>query len=93
MIHRYFQIVQFLFIEKGIFKNNLDWLSPDESDNYINDQLVWFRLLPVIEYINRYGFDIEVRKIIRVKTFFKNLSRLKNVQKNLENYYLRQFVL
>lgn len=82
MIHRYFQIVQFLFIEKGIFKNNLDWLSPDESDKYINTQPVWFRLLPVIEYINRYGFDIEVRKIIRVKTFFKNLSRLENVQKN-----------
>lgn len=81
-IHRYFEIVQFLFNEKGVFKNNFDWLSPDESDNYINTQIVWFRLLPVIEYINRYGLDIEERKIIRVKMFFQNLSRLENVQKN-----------
>lgn len=81
-IHRYFEIVQFLFDEKGVFKNNLDWLSPDESDKYINTQIVWFRLLPVIEYVYRFGDEVDMLKISRVKTFFKNLSRIENISKN-----------
>lgn len=81
-IHEYFKIVQFLFNENGLFKNNLDWLSPDESDKYINTQIIWFRLLPVIEYVYRFGDVTDARKILRVKTFFKNLSRIENISKN-----------
>jgi len=79
-IDNYFKIVKFLFEESNIFKNNLDWLAPDKKDKNINTQITWFRLLPVIEYVKRFGNENN-RNIIRVKTFFKNLSRIDNISK------------
>ncbi len=79
-IDNYFKIVKFSFEESNIFKNNLDWLAPDKKDKNINTQITWFRLLPVIEYVKRFGNE-DNRNIIRVKTFFKNLSRIDNISK------------
>jgi len=79
-IEKYFNIILFLFEKPGIFSNNLDWVAPDKSNKNINTQIDWFRLLPVIEYIKNFGKD-DIRNIIRVKTFFENLSRIGNVKK------------
>lgn len=79
-IDKYFNIVRYLFEESDIFKNNLDWLAPDKNDKNINSQITWFRLLPVIEYINRFDKE-DYRNIIRVKLFFENLSRIENISK------------
>jgi len=75
----YFDVVKFLFEDSKIFGNNQDWLAPDTKGN---DQIVWFRLLPVIEYVRRYGRGNE-RNIIRVKKYFRNLARIDNVQKSI----------
>lgn len=77
-INNYFEIVYFLFNEKdGFFKNNLNWLAPLKKGN---EQISWFRLLPVIEYIKRFGTQNQ-RNILRVKTFFKNIARVDKVSK------------
>lgn len=75
-INEYFNIVKYLFEDSDLFKNNLDWLAPND----VNNQIVWFRLLPVIEYIKKFGKS-NIRNTIRVKTFFKNLSRVDNISK------------
>lgn len=82
-VQKYFKIIQFLFNkDEGILSNSLNWLSPDEKDKHINPQIVWFRLLPVIEYLKRFGNENE-RNIVRVKTFFENLSRIDSVAQNV----------
>lgn len=83
-IQKYFDITKVLFEEEGYFKNNLDWLSPDKGDKFRNDQIVWFRLLPVIEYVKRFGHENK-RNVIRVKNFFENLSRIDNVSRDISN--------
>ncbi|TDW52743.1 uncharacterized protein with ParB-like and HNH nuclease domain [Flavobacterium sp. 270] len=75
-INEYFNIVKYLFEDSDLFNNNLDWLAPNE----VNNQIVWFRLLPIIEYIKKFGKS-NIRNTIRVKTFFKNLSRVDNISK------------
>ena len=83
-IDSFFDIVKFLFDkEKGVFKNNQDWLSPDESSNYRNSQIALFRLLPVMEYVKRFGKENE-RNILRVKMFFRNLAKNDRISKNIE---------
>ncbi|NMA74178.1 MAG: DUF262 domain-containing protein [Bacteroidales bacterium] len=77
-IQRYFNIVKFAFMSPEIFWNDRDWLTPDD----INDQIVWLRILPVIEYIKRFGED-DMRSIIQVKKFFKNISRNRNVSRDI----------
>lgn len=77
IVSQYFNIVQFLFGESGLFTAHLDWLAPNKQGN---DQIVWFRLLPVIEYIRIHGCDNR-RNIIRVKIFFEHLALIGNVQK------------
>ena len=84
IIQQYFDITKALFEEEDYFKNNLDWLSPDKGDKFRNDQIVWFRLLPVIEYIKRFGHENK-RNVIRVKNFFENLSRIYNVSRDISN--------
>lgn len=79
-IDKYFNIVRFLFEESNIFHNELDWLAPDNKDKNINSQITWFKLLPVIEYVYRFGTE-NLRNIIRVKTFFRNLSRINNISR------------
>lgn len=79
-IKKYFNIIQRLFVDSGLFYENLDWLSPDKSTKNRNDQIAWFKLLPVIEYIFRFG-DEDIRKVQRVKVFFDNLARIENVKK------------
>lgn len=83
-IQQYFDITKVLFEEEDYFKNNLDWLSPDKGDKFRNTQIVWFKLLPVIEYIKRFGHENK-RNVIRVKNFFENLSRIDNVSRDISN--------
>ena len=83
-IQQYFDITKILFEEEDYFKNNLDWLSPDKRDKFRNTQIVWFKLLPVIEYIKRFGHENK-RNVIRVKNFFENLSRIDNVSRDISN--------
>jgi hypothetical protein len=75
-IRQYFEIVKLAFTESEVFPNNRDWLAPES----MNDQIVWFKLLPVIEYIKRFGKD-DVRNVIRVKRFFENMARNGNLSK------------
>lgn len=79
-IKKYFEIIQLLFDNSGLFYDDLDWLAPDKSTKNRNDQIVWFKLLPVVEYIYRFGYQ-NIRNVKRVKIFFDNLARIKNVQK------------
>lgn len=79
-IQQYFEIVEFAFTDSEIFPNNKDWLAPEN----MNDQITWFRVLPVIEYIKRFGKD-NLRDILRVKKFFKNMARNGNVGRDIAN--------
>jgi hypothetical protein len=81
IIDQYFEIVQTIFTDKDIFGDMLDWLAPNSKENQ-NTQLVWFKLLPVIEYIKKWGFDNK-RNIIRVARFFNNLARIERVSKTI----------
>jgi len=81
-IEAYFEIVRFLFEDPGLFSKELDLLAPDHGDKNINTQIVWFRLLPVIEYVKRFGKD-NPRNIIRAKIFYDHLSRIDNVAKGV----------
>lgn len=94
LINEYFEIVKWVFDEQnGVFKNNLAWLSPKE-DNH--EQIVWFRLLPVIAYIKRFPVDDYLkrhvdasiedyrRSVIRIKNLFKSLSKIGNVQRAIK---------
>lgn len=83
-IQRYFEIIEYLFDNSDFFNNQSDWLSPDSKDKYRNAQIVWFQLLPVIEYIKRFGSDNK-RDVIRIKNFFGNLARIANVSKNISD--------
>ena len=78
-IDNYFEIVSnCLFGEKdAVYPNNKDWLSPDIDGN---SQVVWFRFLTVLEYINRFP-NATVREIRRVRMFFRNLALVPNVTK------------
>lgn len=78
-IQEYFDIVKFVFIDSNIFPKNKDWLAPSNR----NGQIIWFRVLPVIEYIKRFGKE-NIRNIIRVKQFFKNRARNSSISKNIE---------
>ena len=78
-IDKYFKIVsERLFGGKdALFPNNKDWLSPDVDGN---SQVVWFRLLTVLEYINRFP-DAKDIEIWRVRMFFRNLALVPNITK------------
>jgi hypothetical protein len=77
-IDHYFNVVKFLFEDSTFFNTKLDWLAPETY----NTQITWFQLLPVIEYIKRFGTE-DLRNVLRVKTFFENLSRLDSISKNI----------
>ncbi|CAM4161574.1 DUF262 domain-containing protein [Flavobacterium antarcticum] len=81
-VDAYFKIVKYLFEDTTLFKTKLDWLAPSKNDKNgnSNNQIDWFRLLPVIAYIKRFGKENH-RKVSRIKTFFKNLSRIENVSR------------
>jgi hypothetical protein len=81
-INSYFHIVKYLFeSENSLFHDSIDWLAPDKDGN---KQIYWFKLLPVIEYLKRFGQDIAQRKIVRVKTFFEHLTwiRIPNTEES-----------
>ena len=94
LIDEYFKIIKWLFdSEDGIFRNNLNWLSPDEGNN---EQIVWFRLLPVIAFVKRFPastfFELHdnaskedyKRAVLRIKNLFKSLSKNGNVQRAIK---------
>ena len=76
-VEKYFDVIKFLFKKDGVFKNNLDWLSPETENSLID----LFRLLPVVKFVERFGTKTKERNIIRVKQFFKNVARIDNVNK------------
>ena len=93
-LNEYFEIVKWLFDSKdGIFKNDLPWLSPEEGNH---EQIVWFRLLPVIAFVKRFpankffernanaSMEDYKRAVLRIKNFFKSLSKIGNVQKAIK---------
>jgi hypothetical protein len=77
-IQEYFEIVKYVFTESDIFSDKKEWLAPENK----NSQIQWFQILPVLEYIKRFGKDNE-RNVVRVKRFFKNMSRNRNVGGNI----------
>lgn len=94
LLNEYFEIVKWLFDDKdGVFKENLIWLSPEESNH---EQIGWFRLLPVIAYVKRFPLEEYLskhadatdkdykRSVIRVKNFFYSLSKITNIQKAIK---------
>ncbi|MBR6227475.1 MAG: DUF262 domain-containing protein [Bacteroidales bacterium] len=83
VIDEYFKIVsEKLFAsENAIFPNNRQWLAPDIDGN---TQIVWFRLLPVLEYLYRFK-DASAREVWRVRMFFRNLSKVPRVESDLYN--------
>ena len=70
----YFTIIDFLF-KKDWYDEKL--LSPDEDGNTLID---WFKLLPVMLFIKRFGFDDE-RAILRIFKFVTHLAAIDNVSK------------
>ncbi len=89
-IQEYFEIVKFLFDESGFFLGDKDLLAPED----MNSQIDWFRILPVIEYVKRFGYvkhfgcvkrfgKDNLRNIERVKMFFRNMAKNNNVSSNI----------
>ena len=76
IVQHYFEVVKTLF--ENYLNDNMDWLSPEP----INDQIIWFQLLPIIKYVYKFP-DASEREILRVKILFKNLSLIDNVRKNI----------
>ena len=72
---KYFSIITFLF-DKKLIDEFKSYIAPEEQ----NEQIILFKILPVIEYIARFGKE-EIENIKRVIRFFFNLSRIDNVGK------------
>lgn len=77
-IQLYFEDVKFAFNGINVFPNDNNWLAPEN----MNSQIDWFKILPVIAYIRRFGQDNK-RNIIRVRQFFENMSRSGNVGRDI----------
>lgn len=73
-LKNYFSIIDFLF-KKDWYDEKL--LSPDEDGNTLID---WFKLLPVMLFIKRFGFDDD-RAILRIFKFVTHLAAIDNVSK------------
>lgn len=65
--------------KKAFFPHNRKWLSPGTRGN---DQIVWFRILPVLEYIKRHP-GAKDREVWRVRMLFKMLAKIQNIEKNI----------
>ena len=74
-VKKYFSIITFLF-DKKLIDKFASYLAPQEQ----NDQITLFKILPVIEYIARFG-QSDIENIKRVIRFFFNLSRVDNMSK------------
>lgn len=74
-VDAYFNIITFIY-KKNIIENFSSYLAPKEQ----NDQIALFKILPVIEYIYRFG-QSDLGSIRRIARFFFNLSRVDNVRK------------
>ena len=72
-VKKYFSIITFLF-DKKLIDEFKSYIAPEEQ----NEQIILFKILPVIEYIARFGKE-EIKNIKRVIRFFFNLSRIDNV--------------
>ena len=81
-ICRYFDIAKRIFSDKSIFGNEDDkkLLSPHVKGN---QQIDWFKVLPVIAYCKKFPVHTE-RDLLRVKQFFSNVAKIDNVRKNVK---------
>lgn len=75
-LERYFKIVKELFGESGLFAECKSWLSPNRQ----NDQVVWFRLLPVVLFFSKFP-DATTQDKLRVKQTFENIAKIDRVSK------------
>ena len=92
-ILNYWETIKRLFPENGgEFTNEKSFLSPSDNDFYADtgkyklkalSQIECFRLLPVIAYCNNNGCDLTDRNALRLYHFVDNLSRIENIQKNV----------
>ena len=82
----YFNIIKHLFdnsyFEKCILAPKTD---PDTQNK--NEQIDWFRLLPVIKYIKKFGLEnLTERDIKRVHKLFIHFAMISNVAKDMERF-------
>lgn len=82
----YFNIVKHLF-ENNYF--NISLLAP-KTDPHIqnkNEQIDWFKLLPLIKYIKKFGLDkLNSKDIQRVHKLFQHFALISNVAKDMERF-------
>ena len=74
-VKKYFSIITFI-LNQNLIDELKSYIAPEEQ----NEQIILFKILPVIEYIARFGKE-EIENIKRVIRFFFNLSRIDNVGK------------
>lgn len=77
-VESYLDVVKQLF-KSDFLADHRGWLSPDKG---INDQIDWFRLLPLISWARKFP-NAPQRDLVRVWQFFNNLARLSRVGRNV----------
>lgn len=82
----YFNIVRHLFDNK-YFEERILAPKTDTHTQNKNEQIDWFRLLPVIKYIKKFGLEnLTEREIIRVHKLFLHFALISNVAKDMERF-------
>ena len=82
----YFNIVRHLFDNK-YFEERILAPKIDTHTQNKNEQIDWFRLLPVIKYIKKFGLEnLTEREIIRVHKLFLHFALISNVAKDMERF-------
>lgn len=78
-IDSYYKIIVFLK-EHDIVTDFEQYLAPENSNNQID----WFRVLPLIKYIKKWGSS-NLKEIKRIHHFFYNLAKIDNVGKAISD--------
>ena len=82
----YFNIVKHLF-DNNYFDQGILAPKTDPHTQNKNEQIDWFRLLPVIKYIKKFGLvNLTERDIKRVHKLFLHFAMISNVAKDMERF-------
>lgn len=82
----YFSIVKYLF-DNRYFETRLLAPKTDPHTQNKNEQNDWFRLLPIIKYIKKFGLEnLEHKDIQRVQKLFHHFALIRNVTKDMERF-------
>lgn len=82
----YFNIVKHLF-DNNYFDQGILAPKTDPHTQNKNEQIDWFRLLPVIKYIKKFGLvNLTERDIKRVHKLFLHFALISNVAKDMERF-------